>query len=271
MTYRINHPETEVVQGDLRETAVRQRVMIASKGVDLVLGGIPCEWISVYRHLNKVQAQELAEQRATLDYCLELVKHLEPRFWCLEDVVGLAKHLPIMTPHTVINSRYFSAQRRKRLYVGDFPAPIAERRNDETLRNCLRPGPYRIGRRTWDRVPATSRMFVKSQVLAAYPDKKSPTILSQCSRRDAEMAVIDPSLAGQGMRQLEWQEMAAAQGFPQDYVFWGSPTDVAIMIGRAVQIDTGRAILKSIVAKWEKEQEQAGTKPARRRQKAVTV
>jgi site-specific DNA-cytosine methylase len=47
-------------------------------------------------------------------------------------------------------------------------------------------------------------------------------------------------------RQLEWQEAALAQGFPADYLFYGSPTRVAKMIGQAIQIDLGRAILKAI-------------------------
>ncbi|MBM3956596.1 MAG: DNA cytosine methyltransferase [Gemmatimonadetes bacterium] len=41
---------------------------------------------------------------------------------------------------------------------------------------------------------------------------------------------------------------ARLQGFPEDYLFFGSPTAVWKMIGQAVQIDAGRAILAAIAA-----------------------
>ena len=78
-------------------------------------------------------------------------------------------------------------------------------------------------------------------------DRKAPTVLSYSSRRDAEVLVMDERLPI-GKRQMEWQEAAVLQGFPEDYVFFGSPSDVAKQIGRAIQIDTGRAILSAIVA-----------------------
>ena len=57
---------------------------------------------------------------------------------------------------------------------------------------------------------------------------------------------------------MEWQEAAALQGFPHDYVFYGSPTDVWSMVGRAIQIQTGRAILKSIVRDWRRKRRAGG-------------
>ena len=60
------------------------------------------------------------------------------------------------------------------------------------------------------------------------------------------------------MRNPEWQELAALQGFPLDYLFYGSPTDVMKMVGRAVQIDLARAILSGIVADWTEKRTPAG-------------
>jgi len=114
-TYRLNHPATDVHCADLRDPSVQARIEGLAAGVDLVLGGIPCEWLSSYRRLTKVKAAEL----------------------------------------------------------------------------------------------------------------------------------LDPRLPG-GLRQIEWQEAAALQGFPEDYLFYGSPGDVSLQIGRAVQIDTARQILRAI-------------------------
>jgi site-specific DNA-cytosine methylase len=164
-------------------------------------------------------------------------------------VPQLARELPIFTPYVVLDSRHWSAQRRKRIFVGRFPKPRRPK-NGQVLGDLVRPGPYRIGRRLSGRTPAISKTFRPDRCLAAPLDKKSPTVLSTCSRRDAEIALVDPRLPG-GMRNVEWQEWARLQGFPEDYVFWGSPTDAMKMVGRAVQIDLARAILQGIVAEWE--------------------
>jgi site-specific DNA-cytosine methylase len=156
----------------------------------------------------------------------------------------LIDELPILTPYQVLDARHFSPQRRKRVFVGRFPR-VRRIGNDELLQDRLRRGPYRMGPRAADRKPQRSRTFTRETTLGAWPADKAPTVLSQCSRRDAECVVVDDSLPS-GQRQFEWQESASLQGFPDDYVFYGSPTDVAKMVGRAIQIDLGRTILEAI-------------------------
>lgn len=250
-TYQLNHRDTVVICGDLREPAIRARVIADAAGVDLIVGGIPCEWLSEYRKLVKVKPHEIQAEQATLDSVLSLVKEIDPRFWCLEDVLGLVKHLPIFTPWTKIESSHFSAQRRKRIFVGNFPPP-PRGKCTLTLADKIRPGPYRIGGRAFNREPVVRNSFNGKQSLAAHLHRKSPTMAAISSRRDAELVVVDERLPG-GKRQIEWQEAAALQGFPDDYLFYGSPTDVALMVGRAVQIDTARSILQAIVNNAERE------------------
>lgn len=49
-TYSINHPKTHVVLADLLSPNAVTDIIRTHRGeVDLVLGGIPCETISVYR------------------------------------------------------------------------------------------------------------------------------------------------------------------------------------------------------------------------------
>jgi len=254
-TYELNHPGTKVVCGDLRDPAVQDQVRGLRGQVDLVVGGIPCEWLSVYRNVGhdktRVKAGELIDQRKTLDDVLDLVRYLSPRWWCLEDVKGLAKELPPLMAYRVIDAAGYGPQRRKRVFVGEFPAPLPGECK-EVLRDRLRPGPYRIGGRTFDRTPVKSKSIRATTCYAAYPGEKAPTVCPITSRRDAELAVIDPALPG-GKRQMEWQEAARLQGFPEDYLFYGSPTDVFLQVGRAIQIDLGRAILTAISAQWKKE------------------
>ncbi len=245
-TYEINNPGTRVVQGDLRDPEIRELVGSYAGQVDLVLGGIPCEWISVYRNVaGGVSEPEKARERETLDSVLDLLKVLSPRWWCLEDVRGLVKQLPIFTPWVEIDAAEYSGQRRKRIYVGEFPAPRA-RASSKLLGDYLRPGPYRIGKRTWLSEVVTSSAFAADKCHGLREERKSLTVCCWSSRRDKEVAVIDDRLPG-GKRQVEWQEAARLQGFPEDYLFYGPPSDVWTMIGRAVQIDTCRAILEAIV------------------------
>lgn len=260
-TYRLNHPGTEVVCGDLLDSGASDRVKALAGQVDLVLGGIPCESISVYRNgwngLRPSDA-EMAGFRRLLDAVLAIVRRLDPRWWCLEDVVGLANEVPPMTPHVILDAGHWSGQTRKRLFVGRFPLP-ASAGCKKVLRNYLQPGPYRIGPRLHGRTPVSSSAFTAGCCRAVYPAKKAPTIAGWiASRRDAECAIMDEQVPG-GKRQLEWQEAALAQGFPADYLFYGSPTRVAKMIGQAIQIDLGRAILAAISAESEKEKGLAHT------------
>jgi len=249
MTYKINHPETAVVEIDLASEAGLETIRRLRGRVDVVLGGIPCEWLSIFRNgwnpANTVSDEERARGRRLLDACLAMVEALEPRWWCLEDVVGLARELPPMTPYQVHDASGWSAQRRKRLFVGQFPSPVPTG-NREILADHLRPGPYRIGRRTWGRTPVTSSAFAADRTYAWRPEAKARTICGSInSRRDAELSILDERIPG-GKRQMEWQEGARLQGFPGDYLFFGSPTTVAKQIGQAIQIDLGHAILEAI-------------------------
>jgi site-specific DNA-cytosine methylase len=267
-TYALNHEWTKVTQDDLRLGEAQDRLLewlranvpagpgAGEFGIDLILGGIPCEWLSIRRNVgNAVGQGELDDQRKTLRAVLDLVKKIAPRWWCLEDVKGLVAELPAGTPWIELDAADYSPQRRKRIYVGNFPrpagtGPLLDPRSTEVLRDRLRPGPYRIGRRSHGRQFVTSDAFDPGKAYVAYPVNKCPTICSLSSRHDPEFLVADGWLPG-GARQLEWQEAALLQGFPDDYLFYGSPSDVGIQIGRAVQIDTARVILRGIVRQWE--------------------
>lgn len=249
-TYHLNHPKTAVVCADLVDPGSLEAVRRLKGQVDLVLGGIPCEWVSLMRNgwnpATRASPAEVAAGQALLDAILALVADLKPRWWCLEDVPGLVRHLPPLTPYQKIDAADWSAQRRKRIFIGEFPVPRRILpRSSATLERHLRPGPFRISGRTVGREPATSNVYDGKHFLGAYPGRKSPTVCCWSSRHDAELAVVDRRLPG-GKRQFEWQEAARLQGFPDDYVFVGSPTDVWKMLGQAIQIRVGEAILTEV-------------------------
>lgn len=254
MTYQINHPNTKVMDVDC-STDLPDPARIRGLGVNLIIGGIPCEWLSKLRNWakdNAVSQDEIDRERKLLDNILMWVKAIGPRYWCLEDVTELRLQLPPLTPYQIIDAQEYSGQRRKRIFVGEFPAPT--RGTDQRmLRDYLQTGPYRTGRRLWGRKPQTTRTFSRETTFGAWPDRIAPTMVAVGSRHDAELCVVDDAIPG-GIRQLDWREAAALQGFPDDYTFWGSPTDASKIIGRAVQTDTGRAILSAIAADHETRQ-----------------
>lgn len=249
-TYQRNHPQTEVIHGDLNDADVAARMVRIAReeSVDLVLGAIPCEWISVRRNITRgCTDAERQEGRRVLDAVLAIIAEIGPRWWCLEDVIQIRKELPIPPPLpiptiAVLDAAHWSAQRRRRCYFGRFPRP-APARDGRLLRDALRPGPYRIGRRADGRKVVHSHAFAADTVFGAREDRKGPTVCAVDSRRDAELVILD---GDRPPRQLEWQEAAMLQGFPADYLFFGSLGDVWKMVGQAVQVDLARAILESI-------------------------
>lgn len=255
-TYKLNHPEVLVVRADCKA------IPLAASGFDLVLGGIPCQWLTQLRSKglgNLPGADEIERERALLDAILDWIGELAPPFWCLEDVRGIVKQLPILTPYQILDAQRFSGQRRVRAYVGRFPRPRANG-CDATAARFIRSGPFRVHPSILNRTPLRRRCWgVRDHAFYPIePDRKWPTVVSLGSRHDKRMGVLDETLPG-GRRQVEWQEAATAQGFPPDYVFVGNQTETNQMIANAVQINMGRAILESICRKARARESDAKT------------
>lgn len=235
-TYSANHPGVECVQCDVLEQDFSKW-----EGIDLILGGIPCEELSVARNHISVSWEQLHTLDKLIAVCLALPDRLGAEWWVYEDVIQIIRWLPPLTLYVVIDSQQYSAQRRKRAYVGRFPMPRPGA-NTDVLRSCLRPGPYRRSMRLNGRKPDVAKIYAKQAFYPWMPDDASPTVIGLTSRHDAEAATPH----GDTWRQLEWQELASLQGFPTDYLFCGSPLRVMKQVGQAVQVDTGRAILRAI-------------------------
>ena len=148
-------------------------------------------------------------------------------------------------PTDPFDSPLFSPQRRIRFYAGNVPCPVPAKHDTRTFSDCIRPGPYRRSQRLTGRTPGRASVYNSTQFYPWLPDEKSPTVINLESRHDNYAAAQMPD--GR-WRQLEWQELARLQGFPEDYVFIGSPGRVGKQVAQAVQIDTARAILRALVA-----------------------
>lgn len=267
-TWEVNHlaeqPDCRRLLGDLSTDVGQQAVLEAAGagGVDLVVGGIPCEQISVARGHVKPTSDVMADWHRLIDAMFALVARWDPRWWCFEDVVQVKRHLPLAIDHgrqirvRTIDARGYGPQGRVRAYVGEFPdpAPYADPSEPRSLQFCLRPGPHLAIRRAEEYKALYawqgSGSLSQDKLRIIRPEDPCPTILSTTGsprggRQGRQFTIVD----GRGKRRLlSWQEAALVQGFPDDYLFVGSFGGAARMVGRAIPIQVGRAILRAICA-----------------------
>ena len=115
-----NYPNT-IQLGDVRNVTVDQLPKI-----DLLIGGSPCQDLSVYK-FDRGDVKGLEGKKSNLFYQYErLLKELKPTWFLLENVPMQKEWENIITEilgvkPIMINSNLVSAQRRKRLYWTNIP------------------------------------------------------------------------------------------------------------------------------------------------------
>lgn len=235
-TYRYNFPDVEVLCDDvLRFDFTR------FQGVDIVLGGIPCEPISVTKH-RCWKTTDLSQWHALLDKILAVCSSLSPRFSALENVVQMRWHLPPLTPYQIIDASYFSGQSRRRMFVGDFPKPSPNGDAGLRLRDYLEPGPHRVTRQTLACEPSKSLRYARNLKRVLDPDSKCPCVTTSGSRHPPGMVIP----AGDRERLMTLREAARVQGFPEDFIFVATERRAWKMVAQAIPIPVGRAILTAM-------------------------
>lgn len=252
-TWRQNHasrhPDCEILQADLSTAAGVGALhhALGGRNVNLVVGGIPCEQISCLRGATPVANEEMEQWYRLVYSCLRIVNALSPRWWAIEDVIQIERHLPKWVPTTRLDAADFGPQHRKRTYLGEFPEPSPESSTSRpmTVGECLRSGPHLTIERPedYERVSSYSAGggsrvgSDKARIVLA--DRPSPTIpcaIGQHGSRQRRSFMIET--ADGRLRILDWHEAASIQGFPGDFLF-AAPLGKAMgMIGRA---DPGRS------------------------------
>jgi DNA (cytosine-5)-methyltransferase 1 len=87
-TYATNFPRADVICGDLREPSVKRRLLRAGRGVDVVVGGPPCQAFSQVRSHSRI----IDDARNVLyREFVTVVTRLQPRAFVMENVPGLAQ------------------------------------------------------------------------------------------------------------------------------------------------------------------------------------
>lgn len=265
-TWQVNHaqdhPKCRCLAVDLSTQAGIDAVGEVAGGVALIVGGIPCEKISPHRGNRPVSKREWTNFYGLLDNCLNLIRLLRPRWWCLEDVIQIEAYLPLplwhgrKVPYVRIDASRFGPQKRLRTFLGEFPVPQADA--PETLASCLLPGPHLTfaGADGYKQNPTNRSRVGKDFIRLLDPAEPSPTITSSFNLRGGRQRRTWIVEDGQGRRRLlSWQEAALVQGFPRDYLFVSGVTRACEMIGQAIPIQVGRAILQAIIEAADRRRE----------------
>lgn len=85
-TFALNFPEAQVVHGDIRLPTVRHRVLEIARGVDVVVGGPPCQAFSQVR--NHVRVIDDPRNSLYREF-VRIVGELLPKAFLMENVTGI--------------------------------------------------------------------------------------------------------------------------------------------------------------------------------------
>ena len=91
-TYRLNHPDTTVFEGDIRDVSIAEiKRILGGAALHLLAGCPPCQGFSSMRRLNKRRNKRDDRNNLVLEY-LRFVKGLKPLTIMMENVPGLVNY-----------------------------------------------------------------------------------------------------------------------------------------------------------------------------------
>lgn len=159
-TYRVNHPQTHLIEGDIRKITKSDIMPYISGEVDGIIGGPPCQ---SWSEAGALRGIEDARGQLFFDY-IRILKDFQPKFFLAENISGMLSNRHSAAVQnilslfedagynvtlTLVNAKdYGVAEERKRVfYIGfrkdlniDFVFPKGSTSDDEkkiTLRDII--------------------------------------------------------------------------------------------------------------------------------------
>ena len=256
-TYSANHPGVRVLQADVRDLSGCLRDF---EGIIGVIGGPPCQ---PWSRLNlRRKARDPREE--LMGEFMRLVGEIRPRFWVLENVPTVpgdrresvllqGRRLGYRVHSVRLDAAdYGAAQHRRRwIAVGTTRrawapprtrAPRTVREAFATLRRnwgMMRSSPEilsRLSRTIPHRWISLTGGF-KNAIRLVW-DEPSPTVVNL-----KKVYMVHPSED----RNISLAEAAALQGFPPEYLWCGTESEVAQLIADAMPVELAEAIAETLV------------------------
>ena len=129
-TFKVNHPQTHLVEGDVRQITKENILPFANGEIDGIIGGPPCQ---SWSEAGSLKGIEDARGQLFFDY-IRLLQELRPKFFLAENVSGmLADRHSVAVQNilnmfeqsgydvslTLVNAKdYGVAEERKRVFKG---------------------------------------------------------------------------------------------------------------------------------------------------------
>lgn len=197
INHAAEHPDCALIQCDLSTPEGMDEVLAAcAGGIDLIVGGIPCEQVSNARGNRPLKPGELEKLHVLIDQTFRAIATLRPRFWVIEDVEAIVTHLPpavagVNYEVRTIDAADYGPQRRKRVFFGVYPWPIAEPEpGPRTLGEVLRPGPYRTLSKLSQYKRTKSKWYGGAKVRVQDSDRAAATVISASNGRSNERGIM---------------------------------------------------------------------------------
>jgi DNA (cytosine-5)-methyltransferase 1 len=281
-TYRLNNPGVKFIQGDITENSVKDQILACfprGKRCDVIFGGPPCQ---AYSFSGK---RDPRDPRGHLfnDY-IDIVAKLSPKIFIMENVAGLfsMKHEDGGVPNKILSgfgnigysvkgrvldaANYGDPQHRKRAILFgvkfgansiDIPFPASTHgpglkpymtvreaigdladlpENEESSHIFINHSQQFINKIKSTPVGKSVGRYGEA-FFRALPDKPSPTVKGNHG---------GSFIHYQNDRGMTPRELARLQGFPDDFIFKGTKSDLFTMIGNAIPFNLAYAIAMTI-------------------------
>jgi DNA (cytosine-5)-methyltransferase 1 len=273
-TFKKNHPQAQVICGDIRQISVDNiRKTIGAKKIHVIIGGPPCQGFSM------AGRRDPKDPRNSLFMeFVRIVDGIKPPFFVMENVRGLlasrtASEVPVIDIiknefskigyeveyHILLAADYGVPQKRNRLiFIGTnsgkritFPQPTHSRIGYTDLTGKKIPAWVSVGNVLLSKDEVEKGYFHSQRMREGFIKRRQRHELkgngfgAQYLRMDEPSYTISARYWKDGsdalvkysedeIRMLTPLEVARIQSFPDSYVFEGSKREVYIQIGNAV-------------------------------------
>lgn len=274
ITYARNfsHP---VIYGDITQESTKARLYAmveeatGGRGVDIVAGGPPCQGFSMAgKRIIDDERNKLYRE------FVEVVAYLKPRFFVMENVVGIKsmaggaiirriisdfERLGYSVEMKVLNAcDYYTPQLRKRIIIiGNrigvrnlHPAPLLQPEEYMTVWDGIHDLSFAPENREFSQEYTKHGAEKVERISHLLPGEKlskkyNGTLRRLCWDKPSYTVTYsngNPDIHPERNSVLTIREMARLQSFPDEFRFYGSKEEQGVMVGNAVPPNLGKAI-----------------------------